>query len=634
MATRIAGFVYTLSTGLAAGGVTVTPRASDGSVGTTDVTNANGFIAIAGLADKIWVGTVASATQVFSPCTIAEQIVTDDLHGQSNTLSAHDFSQLRGKVVATQVNSQAAALNKVLTADGAGNSTWETGGGAVTSVTAADATLTISPTTGAVVAARAAITGDATIAAGSNASVLATVNANVGSFGTATQVSAITVNGKGLVTAAANTTIAVTSTAVTDFTEAAQDAVGAMVDASLTYVDATPLLQRAALTGDVTASAGLNSTTIAADVVTVAKMHASATDVFFGRDTAAAGPGEEITVAAAKTLLSLTGTNSGDQTITLTGDVTGSGTGSFAATIANAAVTLAKMANLAQDQFIGRVTASTGVPETATITAAARTTLDDTTVAAMVNTLGGATSTGTGGLVRATEPSLVSPFIGDLTNMNHSHLNAGQGGVLDVAAIASGTFSVARGGTGAATLTGLLQGNGTSAITGVTNSSTVGQILRVTGASTYAWGALDLADTDAVTGVLPIGNAASSLATATITFIVDGNGSAITTGIKGDLEIPFACTINRATLLANESGSVVVDIFKSTYANFDPPTTPASGDKITASAPPTITAAKKSQDSTLTGWTTSIAAGDVLRFNVNSVTTITRCTLSLKVTKT
>jgi len=65
---------------------------------------------------------------------------------------------------------------------------------------------------------------------------------------------------------------------------------------------------------------------------------------------------------------------------------------------------------------------------------------------------------------------------------------------------------VASGGTGAATLTGLLQGNGTSAITGITNSSTVGQILRVTGASTYAWGALNLDDTDAFTGTLPVAN--------------------------------------------------------------------------------------------------------------------------------
>jgi hypothetical protein len=52
-------------------------------------------------------------------------------------------------------------------------------------------------------------------------------------------------------------------------------------------------------------------------------------------------------------------------------------------------VTLAMQANLAQDQFIGRITASTGVPETATITAAARTVLDDATVGDMLTTLGG-----------------------------------------------------------------------------------------------------------------------------------------------------------------------------------------------------------------------------------------------------
>lgn len=75
-------------------------------------------------------------------------------------------------------------------------------------------------------------------------------------------------------------------------------------------------------------------------------------------------------------------------------------------------VTLAKMADLAQDLFIVRTTASTGVPQTATCTAAARTVLDDATVAAMVDTLGGASSTGTGGLVRATSPTLVTPALG------------------------------------------------------------------------------------------------------------------------------------------------------------------------------------------------------------------------------
>jgi len=50
---------------------------------------------------------------------------------------------------------------------------------------------------------------------------------------------------------------------VTQYTdEMAQDAVGAMVDSTLTYTDGTPLLSRAALTGEATASAGSNSVTL------------------------------------------------------------------------------------------------------------------------------------------------------------------------------------------------------------------------------------------------------------------------------------------------------------------------------------------------------------------------------------
>lgn len=45
------------------------------------------------------------------------------------------------------------------------------------------------------------------------------------------------------------------------------------------------------------------------------------------------------------------------------------------------------------------------------ITAAARTVLDDATVAAMVDTLGGASASGTGGLARTTDPELVRPAI-------------------------------------------------------------------------------------------------------------------------------------------------------------------------------------------------------------------------------
>ena len=46
------------------------------------------------------------------------------------------------------------------------------------------------------------------------------------------------------------------------------------------------------------------------------------------------------------------------------------------------------------------------------LSAAARTVLDDATVAAMVDTLGGAASTGTGGLARTTSPTFVTPVLG------------------------------------------------------------------------------------------------------------------------------------------------------------------------------------------------------------------------------
>lgn len=63
----------------------------------------------------------------------------------------------------------------------------------------------------------------------------------------------------------------------------------------------------------------------------------------------------------------LSGTNTGDQTITLTGDVTGSGTGSFAATIGNGVVTLAKQANVPTGTVFYRKTTGSGAPEVQTL---------------------------------------------------------------------------------------------------------------------------------------------------------------------------------------------------------------------------------------------------------------------------
>lgn len=115
--------------------------------------------------------------------------------------------------------------------------------------------------------------------------------------------------------------------------------------------------------------------------------------------------------------------------------------------------------------------------------------------------------------------------------------------------------------------------------------------------------------------------------TGAISFTIDGGGGVIQTGVAGDITIPFACTITGAIALADVSGSIVVDIWKDSYANY-PPT---DADSITSSTPPTISTATKATDSTLTSWTTAIAAGDTLRYNVDSCSTITRCTISLTI---
>lgn len=117
----------------------------------------------------------------------------------------------------------------------------------------------------------------------------------------------------------------------------------------------------------------------------------------------------------------------------------------------------------------------------------------------------------------------------------------------------------------------------------------------------------------------------------TIPFIIDGGGAVITAGIKGDVMIDEPGVIVAWTILGDASGSIVVDIWCDTYANFPP----LVGDSIAASAKPTLSSAQKNQDTTLTGWDTVINSGDILRFNVEATpATVTRVTVALKVRRT
>src|ERR1017187_3443630 len=100
--------------------------------------------------------------------------------------------------------------------------------------------------------------------------------------------------------------------------------------------------------------------------------------------------------------------------------------------------------------------------------------------------------------------------------------------------------------------------------------------------------------------------------------VIDGGGSVITAGTYGWFPIDYACTINQVTMLADVSGSIVVEIWKCTYAQFDAGGThPVTGDKLNQTGTvSTISSTYKNQDATLTSWNVTINAGDILAFHV------------------
>jgi hypothetical protein len=130
-----------------------------------------------------------------------------------------------------------------------------------------------------------------------------------------------------------------------------------------------------------------------------------------------------------------------------------------------------------------------------------------------------------------------------------------------------------------------------------------------------------------VAGLLPIANAPTSLTTGTAMITVDGGGSVPATGVKGFVQVPYSGTITGWTLVADVSGSASFTIKKSTFAGF--PTTTS----IVASALPALSSQQSATSTILTGWTTTITAGDILEFDLTTASAVNRLTLQLKISR-
>lgn len=117
--------------------------------------------------------------------------------------------------------------------------------------------------------------------------------------------------------------------------------------------------------------------------------------------------------------------------------------------------------------------------------------------------------------------------------------------------------------------------------------------------------------------------------TSTIVFVFDGGGIPLQAGRREDMPLPFAGSIVGWTLVADQVGSLVIDLQKDVYANYPPD----SSDSIAGSSLPTLTSAAKAQLESVSGWSTTITSGDVLSAVIQSASAVTRATLSITVTR-
>jgi hypothetical protein len=89
--------------------------------------------------------------------------------------------------------------------------------------------------------------------------------------------------------------------------------------------------------------------------------------------------------------------------------------------------------------------------------------------------------------------------------------------------------------------------------------------------------------------------------------------------------VPVAGTITGVTIFANASGSAIVLVKKVALGSYT-----AAGDftSITAGTDPTLSSAIKST-TTISGWTTSVAADDLIKFTISGdtsgIATLTVC---------
>lgn len=260
----------------------------------------------------------------------------------------------------------------------------------------------------------------------------------------------------------------------------------------------------------------------------------------------------------------------------LTGDVTATGPGSVAATIAADAVTNAKLANMADQTIKGNDSGGAQNPQ-------------DLSANEVSVVLDGATDPF---LRTSAAPSAaITQLTGDVT--------AGPGSGSQAATIANAAVTYAK-------------------IQNVTNARLLGN---------FTGGAAAPAEYSLGAGIEHSAGAIRTKAdirTEQVGITVDGGGSLLTIGDKGFKSFPVAGTITAWRLMADAAGDIDFDVTLDDYATGFPPTT--------SILTPDLSGVQKNE---ATGLSIAVVAGDVFGFEITGTpVTITRVTLEITIVVT
>jgi len=158
----------------------------------------------------------------------------------------------------------------------------------------------------------------------------------------------------------------------------------------------------------------------------------------------------------------------------------------------------------------------------------------------------------------------------------------------------------------------------------IANSSLM-EIAKDNGDSTYISKKITFANV--ASSVLALAPTPITTTTIGLNIYCENNGL-ISVGLKTNyIVMPYAATIKSWRLIGNISGSIVIDIWKAANS------IPTLANSITGTEKPTLSSQQINQDTNLTTWTTSLSVGDVIAFNVDSVSGLGAVTLVLEVEK-